>query len=418
MARVVILLLDSLGVGASLDAKAYGDQGADTFGHVVLASQSRAKPANRPDATLYIPTLARLGLYHAALASSGKPLPGSSLEIMPEGLYGYGVELSVGKDTPSGHWELMGVPVLEAWGLFASFPPELITELCATAHLPGVLGNCRASGMAVMAEYGAEHIASGKPIIYTSADSVLQIAAHESTFGLEALYRLCEVARNIADRYRIGRVIARPFSGEIGHFKRTSHRRDYTMPPPQTTLLDHALAHGLAVHAVGKTSDIFAGRGISKSYSACDLEGLFAQTACALHAIEGSGIVFTNFVDFDSEYGHRRDPLGYATALEQLDEWLAKFRLSLRADDVLVITADHGCDPTFAGSDHTREHIPILVSGQLIQPRFIGRRESFADVGQSIASYLALPPLDHGCTFLPTQRRYTYDRASLAHCAT
>lgn len=403
--RVCILLMDSLGIGASLDAVDYGDEGANTFGHIVEACLKGE--ANKPglrEGPLYIPHLADMGLFHANVASSGMSLINLSELNTPVGCYGYAVEQSLGKDTPSGHWELAGVPVMYEWGYFSEtspcFPPELITRFINQAGLSGVLGLKHASGTTILDELGEEHIKTGQPIIYTSADSVFQIAAHEQYFGLDRLYELCDIARQLVDKYKIGRVIARPFIGEPGAFKRTGNRRDYATLPPAPTLLDKLKEAGREVIAIGKIADIYAHQGLTQTIKADGNMALFDATLTALQNAPGGSLVFTNFVDFDSSFGHRRDIAGYASALEVFDERIPELLSALRDDDIVVITADHGCDPTFPGSDHTREHVPVLVFGQKLSSQFIGRRDTFADVGQSLASYLGIDPLLHGVSFL------------------
>lgn len=395
--RVIVLLIDSLGIGESQDAKAFGDVGADTFGHIVECAQK--------DNLLAIPHLTRMGLAHAALASTGKRLPGLNYDVQVQGLFGYAVEQSSAKDTPSGHWEICGLPLMQAFKTFPktmpSFPESLVSCLIARTHIPGILGNKHSSGTTILEELGETHIQTGKLIIYTSADSVLQIAAHETHFGLEKLYAVCRIARGLADPYNIGRVIARPFVGERAlEFVRTDNRRDYTMPPPGKTLFDHVQEKGLDVITLGKTSDIFAGNGITKSIKGAKSMALFDKTLEALAHANDRSLLFTNFVEFDSEYGHRRDPEGYAKALTQFDKRLPEIFAQLGDDDLIIVTADHGNDPTMPGSDHTREHIPVLAFGPNIKPGSMGRRETFADIGQSIAHHLDLAPLLHGVSFL------------------
>jgi len=404
--RACVLLMDSLGIGASLDAVNYGDIGANTFGHIVKACRvGQADVPGLRSGPLRIPNLARLGLYHAAGASSEHALPELETLSKPEGYYGYAVEQSLGKDTPSGHWELAGVPVRFEWGYFSEnipcFPQALIQALIQRAHLPGVLGEKHASGTDILAELGDEHIKTGKPIVYTSADSVFQIAAHEDVFGLDKLYELCRIARELVDEYHIGRVIARPFIGTHGAFKRTGNRRDYSIPPPKKTLLDHLKEAGREVIAIGKTADIFAHQGPTQTIKADGNMALFDATLQAMKTAPAGSLVFTNFVDFDSSFGHRRDLPGYAAALEAFDARLPELEASLKPGDCVVISADHGCDPTFPGSDHTREHVPVLLFGPDIQCQAIGERASFADIGQSLAEYLGLDalPLD-GVSFL------------------
>ncbi|MGQ3892764.1 phosphopentomutase [Legionella sp. CNM-4043-24] len=402
--RVCVLLMDSLGIGASLDAHRYGDEGADTFAHIHQAcEQGQANVEGLREGPLSLPHLTDLGLYHAAMASSGTRLIPLSELKSPAGCYGYAVEQSLGKDTPSGHWEIAGVPVHYEWGYFPDtpdcFPKKLIDEFVARAGLPGVIGLKHASGTDIMAELGEEHIKTGKPIVYTSADSVFQIAAHETHFGLERLYEICLIARQLVDEYQIGRVIARPFIGEAGAFTRTGHRRDYATPPPEPTLLDRLKDAGREVIAIGKTADIFAHQGMTQTITAYGNMALFDATVAALKTAPGGSLVFTNFVDFDSSFGHRRDVAGYAHALEEFDARMPELLASLRPDDLVVIAADHGCDPTRPGSDHTREHIPVLAFGPQIASRFIGRRDTFADIGQTLAEYLGLDSLTHGVSF-------------------
>jgi len=391
MPRAFILLMDSFGVGASQDASTYHAEGADTFGHIA---------ENYP---LNIPHLSRLGLYHAALASTGKNHPGIQRDLIPQSHFGYAVEQSLGKDTPSGHWEIAGLPVMFEWGYFPKeancFPVELIEAFIQEAGLPGVLGEKHASGTDILVELGEEHIRTGKPIVYTSADSVFQIAAHEAHFGLEKLYECCEIARRLVDEYNIGRVIARPFSGEVGDFQRTANRRDLSTPPHAPILLDFLKKAGHEVVSIGKVSDIYATQGITQTIKADGNMALFDRTIEFAQTAPDNSLVFTNFVDFDSKYGHRRDVEGYAKAIEAFDARLPEFESHMKPGDIAIITADHGCDPTFPGSDHTREHIPVLMFGPGIDSKFIGRRETFADIGQTIARHLGIDPLDHGIAF-------------------
>lgn len=405
--RVCILLMDSLGIGASLDASRYGDERANTFAHIYQACKdAKADKKDLRQGLLKIPNLARLGLYHAAVASAGVLLEDLSMLPEPLGYYGYAVEQSLGKDTPSGHWELAGVPVRFEWGYFPDkdfcFPKKLIDQLIKQGNLDGVLGEKHASGTTILEELGEEHLRSGKPIVYTSADSVFQIAAHEESFGLQRLYELCEIARELVDEYQIGRVIARPFSGKPGAFSRTGNRRDYSTLPPAPTLLDFLKEAGREVIAVGKVSDIFAHQGPTQVIKANGNNALFDATLSAMQSAPAGSLIFTNFVDFDSSYGHRRDVAGYAAALEQFDSRLPELLSLLKPEDLVVIAADHGCDPTYPGTDHTREHIPVLVYGTTLSSRFIGRRDSFADIGQSLAEHLQIEPLSHGVSFMNT----------------
>lgn len=397
MTRAIILVLDSLGIGATADADKFGDVGANTLGSIV-----RERAATRP---LELPNLARLGLFHAAAESSAE-FPGECIdEAEVTGAYGFAKELSSGKDTPSGHWEIAGVPVLFDWGYFTektnTFPPDLLDKLIERGNLPGVLGNCHASGTTIIADLGEEHMRTGKPIVYASADSVFQIACHEESFGLEKLYELCDIARELVDEYNIGRVIARPFVGaNAADFVRTGNRKDLTVLPPAPTVLDKLAASGGEVISVGKISDIYAHQGITQKIKAHGNAALFDATLGAIRTAPDRSIVFTNFVDFDMLYGHRRDVDGYAEALEYFDRRLPELIELLGPDDLLILTADHGCDPTWPGSDHTREHIPVLVSGGGMQPGSLGQRESFADIGQSLASFFGLSAMDYGTSFI------------------
>jgi len=398
LTRAIILVLDSFGIGATEDAGRFGDVGADTFGHI---AEQRAKSAAGP---LRLPNLSRLGLFHAGQESTGHFHAGFDPDVKITGAYGHAAELSSGKDTPSGHWEIAGVPVLFDWGYFTgkenAFPKELLDELIAKAGLPGVLGNCHASGTTIIAELGDEHIASGKPIVYTSADSVFQIACHETTFGLDRLYELCDIARKLVDKYNIGRVIARPFVGDSPEtYVRTGNRRDLTTPPHAPTVLDKLVASGGEVVSVGKISDIYAHMGITKKIKASGNAALFDATLDALREASDRTIVFTNFVDFDMLYGHRRNVEGYADALEYLDSRLPEITNLMGEGDLLILCADHGCDPTWPGSDHTREHIPVLAYGAGVTPGSLGRRDTFADIGQSLATHFKLAPMDYGTSF-------------------
>lgn len=399
MARAIILVLDSFGIGATADADKFGDVGSDTLGNIArVRADSDAGP-------LKLPNLAQLGLFHASKESTGAFPAGVTTDTEIIGAYGHAAELSTGKDTPSGHWEIAGVPVLFDWGYFTAkddtFPPQLLDELLERAKLPGVLGNCHASGTTIIAELGDEHVASGKPIVYTSADSVFQIACHEEAFGLQRLYDLCDIARELVDQYNIGRVIARPFVGDgPDTYVRTGNRRDLTTPPHAPTVLDKLVESGGDVIGIGKISDIYAHKGITKKVKATGNADLFDATLAAMQDAGDRSIVFTNFVDFDMLYGHRRDVDGYASALEYFDQRLPELMKELQDDDLLVLCADHGCDPTAEGSDHTREHIPVLAYGAGITPGSLGLRETFADIGQSLAAHFDLEPMDYGTSFL------------------
>lgn len=397
MSRAIILVLDSLGIGAADDADRFGDQGADTLGHVAAARAGQGG--------LDIPNLAALGLVHAHRDSTGRRASGLSEPAQLSGAWGHAREISTGKDTPSGHWEIAGVPMHVDFGYFRarenSFPPELLAALTEQAALPGLLGNCHASGTEIIARLGAEHVASGRPIVYTSADSVFQIAAHEQHFGLERLYEVCRVARELLMPWNIGRVIARPFIGDAeAGFVRTGNRRDYSLQPPAPTLLNRVIEAGGEVLAVGKIADIYAHSGISREIKADGNMALFDATLSALDQAGERSLVMTNFVDFDMLYGHRRDPQGYAAALEAFDCRLPELLSRLKEDDLLILTADHGCDPTFAGTEHTREHVPILALGAGLRPGPLGARSTFADIGQSVADHLKLQALAEGQSFL------------------
>jgi phosphopentomutase len=398
MGRAIILVLDSFGIGATADAERFGDVGSDTFGHIARERLASGKPLN-------LPNLARLGLYHAGRDSTGEFAAGAITDTEIVGAYGYAEELSSGKDTPSGHWEIAGLPVLFDWGYFSerenTFPQELLDELVTRAGLPGYLGNCHASGTTIIANLGDEHVATGKPIFYTSADSVFQIACHEESFGLDRLYELCDIARELVDKYNIGRIIARPFTGDgPDTYARTSNRRDLTTPPHADTVLDKLVAAGGDVISIGKIADIYAHHGITKKIKASGNAALFDATLETLCDAGDRSIVFTNFVDFDMLYGHRRDVEGYAAALEYFDQRLPELLELMKDDDVVFLCADHGCDPTWEGSDHTREHIPVLAYGHGVTPGALGKRETFADIGQSIASFFSLAPMDYGTSFL------------------
>lgn len=407
MARAIILVLDSLGVGAAADAGRFGDTGSDTLGHIAeAAARGEADRTGLRAGPLLVPHLDALGLGLALGASTGRRPPG--LDAAPAGaaLWGYAAEQSRGKDTPSGHWEIAGVPVPFDWGYFPDtvpcFPADLTDALIREAGLPGILGNCHASGTEILVRLGEEHIRSGKPICYTSADSVFQIAAHESHFGLDRLYAVCQIARRLVDPLNIGRIIARPFTGETAEsFRRTANRRDYAVPPAAPTLLDRAKADGRAVIGIGKIGDIYAHSGLTAEVKAPDNDTLFTRTLDTLATAPDGALVMTNFVDFDTLFGHRRDVAGYAAALEAFDRRLPEFLAALKPGDLAIITADHGCDPTAPGTDHTREHVPVLAFGPDVAGGPIGGRPSFADIGASVGAWLGLAPAGAGRSFLP-----------------
>ena len=391
MTRAFLIVMDSVGVGGAPDAGAFfngtrSDAGANTIAHIAQA---------RP---LRMPVLDRLGLGAAVRLSSGERAPG--LDAEPQGLWGVATETSRGKDTPTGHWELAGVPLPWRWTTFPdvvpAFPAELTTAIAVAAGSDGILGNCHASGTEIIARLGEEHLRTGWPICYTSVDSVLQIAAHEASFGLARLLDLCQEIAPILHSLGVGRVIARPFAGSLGAFTRTPNRRDFSRPPPEPTLLDIASAAGRRTHAVGKIGDIFSGRGISDHHhgrSDAELGAMLLQLA---EEAEPGSLTFANFVEFDSLYGHRRDVAGYASALEWFDTLAGAFLARLRPGDLAIFTADHGNDPTWTGTDHTRERVPVLGHGVGLRP--IGNVD-FVDVGASVAAHLGFG-LPRGRSFL------------------
>ncbi len=403
--RAIIVVLDSFGVGETDDAADFGDVGSNTFGHIAeQCALGKADKDGVRSGALHIPNMMKLGLGLAGEESAGHDLPiEKATEIT--GKYGFAAELSKGKDTPSGHWEMAGVPVEFDWGYFPkevpSFPEKLVSDLVEQCDLNGIVGNCHASGTEIIDKYGEEHIKTGKLIVYTSSDSVLQIAAHETHFGLERLLEVCAVARKLVDEYNIGRVIARPFIGEsVGNFERTGNRRDLSVLPPAPTLLDKIAQAGGEVISIGKIADIFAHQGITQKYKAHGNAQIFDVMMEHVEKANDNALVFANFVDFDMLYGHRRDVIGYAAALEEFDRNLPRLQAALRPDDVVVLTADHGCDPTWPGSDHTRENVPVIAFGPKVKPGSIGKRETFADIGTSLAVHLGLEPMPFGVSFL------------------
>ncbi|MDF7666814.1 phosphopentomutase [Orbaceae bacterium ESL0727] len=407
MKRVFIMMLDSFGIGGAEDADKFGDKGADTFGHIAKACALGQANKGR-EGNLSLPNLSKLGLVQAGYESTGHYPQGMPTDDKVIGAYGYASEISTGKDTPSGHWEIAGVPVLFDWGYFSnltnSFPQELLDKIVARANLPGYLGNCHSSGTKILDELGEEHMATGKPIFYTSADSVFQIACHEQTFGLDKLYALCDIVRDELNKgnYNIGRVIARPFVGDkAGNFSRTGNRHDLAVEPPAPIVLKKLVEEKQGyVVSIGKIADIYANVGITHKVKATGLKDLFDATLAEVKKAQDNTIVFTNFVDFDSSYGHRRDIAGYAGALEYFDSRLPELLALMQPGDLLIITADHGCDPTWSGTDHTREHIPVLVYGTAVPPGSLGHRKTFADIGQSIATYFDLSPMQYGTSFI------------------
>ncbi len=368
MARAFLFVLDSFGVGGSPDAASYGDEGADTLGHIAeFCAAGAADREGLRSGPLSLPIMSGLGLLEIAKAATGRYPLGMPVPEKLYGAYGCANEISRGKDTPSGHWEIAGTPVTFDWGYFPTegdaFPPELVEAICKAADLPGILGNCHASGTDIIARYGEEHIRSGKPICYTSSDSVFQIAAHEQHFGLDRLISLCQIVRTLLDPYNIGRVIARPFIGETpASFERTGNRRDFSVLPPEPTLLDRLVAAERKVHAVGKIGDIFAHQGISRIIKANGNMKLMDATLKTMDEAADGDLVFTNFVDFDMVYGHRRDVAGLCGGARSLRRpGCRKCYRKLKPGDLLILTADHGCDPTWRGTDHTRERVPIMA---------------------------------------------------------
>lgn len=410
MARAFLVVMDSVGIGGAPDAANYynkdlPDLGANTVAHIAQACAAGRAEVGR-SGPLRLPQLNALGLGASVAASDGQPIPG--LTTAPEDanvFWAVGRELSPGKDTPSGHWELAGLPVPWDWGYFPeegpAFDDDLIAHVTAAAGTDGILGNCHASGTAIIAEHGAAHMQTSWPICYTSADSVFQIAAHEDSFGLERLLALCEAVAPYLHEMKVGRVIARPFLGspEKG-FTRTTNRRDYAIKPPATILTDWVQAAGGRVHGIGKIGDIFTMQGIDTLKKGDDAALMEHLLDAVCHAEDGS-LTFANFVEFDSLYGHRRDVSGYARALEWFDTELAKLLKQLRPDDLLVLTADHGNDPTWPGTDHTREQVPVLIYAR-------GKAESggnlgtvgFADVAATVAAHLGAKSEGPGRAFL------------------
>jgi phosphopentomutase len=403
MPRAFLIVMDSVGIGGAQDAGDFGsatgtDAGANTLGHIAQAAADGRADVGR-SGPLHMPHLDALGLGAAVKLASGLDAP--NLNAAPRGRWGAGNEISRGKDTPSGHWELAGVPVPWDWAYFPdktpAFDDDLVALVCRLAGTEGILGNCHASGVPIIAAHGAEHLRTGWPICYTSADSVFQIAAHEGAFGLDRLLKLCaDLAPHLHAR-KVGRVIARPFVGEVGHFQRTSNRRDYAIAPPKATLLDWAQAQGHVTHAIGKIGDIFSMRGIDHLHKATSDAGLFDHLDALIDTAEDGALVFANFVEFDSLYGHPRDVAGYARALEWFDARVGAFLPRLRAGDIAIFTADHGNDPTWHGTEHTRERVPVLVAGAGLGE--IGQC-AFVDVAASIAAHLGLAQRGFGRSFL------------------
>jgi phosphopentomutase len=378
--RAVVVVLDGVGVGQAPDAARYGDDGANCLTNCARAVGGLALPA-----------LGRMGLGNIT------PIPGTPPTMQAIGAFGRLQEVSPGKDSTTGHWELMGVVLDRPLPTYPhGFPPELVARFEAAIGR-GTLGNLPASGTTIIEQLGPEHLRTGKPILYTSADSVFQLAAHEHVIPLDELYRMCEIARGLlTGEHAVGRVIARPFVGEPGHFIRTPHRRDFSLEPPAPTLLDVLKAAGYAVRGIGKIEDLFARRGLTASNHTGTNEAGMAATLEELRE-PFRGLLFVNLVDCDQTYGHRRNPEGYAAALRSVDAWLPQVQALLGPRDALFITGDHGTDPTYSGTDHTREAVPMLVAGPPVRANVdLGVRGSFADLGQTLAEVFGVGPLAHG----------------------
>ncbi len=364
--RVLLIVLDSVGIGAMPDAAAYNDEGSDTLGNIASV---------RP---LQLPNLSRMGLGNIRSLAGLPPDPN------PSGAFGKCTLASPGKDTTTGHWEMAGIILQKPFPLFPNgFPPSVIRAFEQRTER-GVLGNKPASGTEIINELGDEHVRTGKPIVYTSADSVFQIAAHEEVIPLPELYRICRAAREIlTGPDEVGRVIARPFTGTSGHFTRTANRKDFAVPPPSGMLLDRLSERNVPVYSVGKIADIFLGRGITESLKTKSNQDGMERTVDLL-SLHSEGLIFVNLVDFDQQFGHRNDVEGYASALEAVDAWLPSLKLG--QEDMLILTADHGCDPTTPSTDHSREYTPLLVSGPRVQSGIqLGTRATLADIGQTVA---------------------------------
>jgi phosphopentomutase len=408
MARAFLFVLDSFGIGGAADAERFGDSGSNTFAHIAEAcAAGKADREGLRHGALKVPNMLALGLGRAGALAAGFSFGQDAPQRLPSSFHGAADEVSSGKDTPSGHWEIAAVPAPFKWGYFAqtepAFPAALTDAIIKEGNVPGILGNCHASGTEIIARFGEEHIRTGKPICYTSADSVIQIAAHEVHFGLERLYELCLIVRKLVDPLNIGRVIARPFVGESPtDFERTANRRDFAVPPPEPTLLDRLVERGSRVIGMGKIGDIFAHRGVSEVRKAASNMALFDKTLIAMDDTRDGDLVFANFVDFDTLYGHRRDIAGYAAALEEFDRRLPEALARLKSGDLLLLTADHGSDPSWQGSDHTRERVPIIGALPGASGGPVGLRNTFADIGETVAEHLGLPPGRHGASFHKT----------------
>lgn len=383
--RIIIIVLDSVGIGELPDAAEYGDSRANTLSNIA-----------RSQGGLFLPTLERFGL------GCISPIIGITKISNPKASYGKMAEISVGKDTTSGHWELAGCPLFCKFPVYPNgFPTNLITTFEKYTGKK-VLGNIPASGTEIIQQYGDEHCRTGYPIVYTSADSVFQIAAHEKVIPVHELYEICEITRKkvCVGQHAVGRVIARPFIGSTGNFVRTANRHDYSLEPPEHTMLDKLNKSGLSVYGIGKIGDIYAQRGITKSVSSLSNEHGMMLTQQALSQYRQAGIIMTNLVEFDSLYGHRNDPHGYKQALQKFDSQLNLLLAHVADDDLLIITADHGCDPTLNGTDHTREYVPLLVYRNNSSGKNLGTRSTFADVSATVLENFNLPKLKFGTSFL------------------
>lgn len=396
--RAFLVVMDSVGCGGAPDAAAFGDEGANTLGHIARECAAGRAETGR-SGPLKMPHLDALGLGSAIRLASGAETPG--LTAQPQGRWGAAQEVSRGKDTPSGHWELAGVPVPWDWTYFPdtvpAFPPEITALVCKLAGTEGILGNCHASGVPIIEKHCADHLRTGWPICYTSADSVFQIAAHEEAFGLDRLLKLCQDLAPHLHAMKVGRVIARPFVGEPGNFRRTANRHDYAIAPPAPTLLDWVAGAGRATHAIGKIGDIFSMRGVGKLWKGKNDLDLFDHLDLLVAEAEAGSLTFANFVEFDSLYGHPRDVSGYARALEWFDTRVGALLPRLRPGDLMIFTADHGNDPTWRGTDHTRERVPVICAG--VGTGGIGLR-AFTDVGASVAAHLGVAAQGPGTSFL------------------
>ncbi|ACL30331.1 phosphopentomutase [Buchnera aphidicola] len=407
MKRVFLIVLDSFGIGSSPDADKFNDVGSNTFGHIVEKCFLGEANVGRKG-VLCIPNLVKLGIINAAKESTGQYPLGFNYSSNVIASYGFASEISSGKDTTSGHWEIAGVPVLDDWCYFKekqnSFPESLLEKIIRRSELTGFIGNCHASGTDIISRLGEEHIQTKKPIVYTSSDSVFQIACHEEFFGLSNLYKLCKTVRFILDRYnyKVARVIARPFIGNDKlQFQRTGNRRDFSIKPFATTVIKKLIDEKQGqVIAIGKVSDIYGGIGISKNIKSTGLYELCSTTIHEMKKALNNTIVFTNLVDFDSNWGHRRDVSGYAKGLELFDSRLSEIISLVQKNDLLILTADHGCDPTWIGTDHTRENVPVLIYSPGIKKNFLGHRKTFADIGQTIAKYFLLTDMSYGQNML------------------